>query len=168
MSPGPKYQYEKDPGKNSVKSYKFSNDERMKGVRSITPGPGNYETKPAFGKEGKKSSMGLKTELINSSKYNPGPGTYNLADKNKPNPKGYKIVEGKKQETFAPKDPENPGPGQYTPDKVNNTKLPKWSMGTNNVSTSHHGIIEKSLRGNPGVGDYDVNKSLKNGPKVIT
>ena len=118
MSPGPKYQYEKDPGKNSVKSYKFSNDEKMKGVRSITPGPGNYETKPAFGKEGKKSSMGLKTELINSSKYNPGPGTYNLADKNKPNPKGYKIVEGKKQETFAPKDPENPGPGQYTPDKV--------------------------------------------------
>jgi len=166
VSPGPKYTYEKDLGKPSARAYKFSNDEKMKSIRSITPGPGNYETKPVFGKEGKKNTMGLKTELINSSKYNPGPGTYNLAEKNKTNPKSYKMVDGKRQETFVPKDPDNPGPGCYTPEKVVNKNNPKWSFGEKTVSTSMHGKLEKSHGGKPAPGSYEVNKALKDGPKV--
>ena len=167
VSPGPNYNQEKDLGKITVKTFKFSNDEKMKSVRSITPGPGNYQTKPAFGQEGKKNSMGMRTEPINSSKYNPGVGSYNVADRNKPNPKGYKIMDGKRTETFAAKDPDNPGPGDYAPEKVKSNKH-KFSMGATNSTTGIHGRNEKSHRNKPGVGDYDVNKSLKDGPKVIT
>ena len=76
-------------------------------------------------------------------------------------------MEGKKTETFAPLNPDNPGPGNYAPEKINNNKQHKYSMGANNVSTSLHGKLEKSNRNKPGVGDYDVNKSQKEGPKVI-
>lgn len=165
VSPGPIYEYEKDISK-TARSYKFSNDEKMKPIRSLTPGPGNYETKPAFGKEGKKNTMGIKTEPINSSKYNPGPGTYSIAEKNKTNPKTYKIMDGKKQEVFAPKDPDLPGPGLYTPQKVSRNHQPKWSIGKKDYVTSLHGKLEKSHGNKPAPGSYEINTALKDGPKV--
>lgn len=163
-SPGPKYLCEK--GQEKIRAFRFSNDEKMKSLRSITPGPGNYEIKPAFGREGKKNTMGIKTEEINSSKYNPGVGSYNIADKNKHKPKSYKIMDGKRIEPFQPKDPDLPGPGQYTPDKLTNKNLPKWSMGEKTVSSSLHGKLEKANRGKPAVGSYDIERSQKDGPKV--
>ena len=60
---------------------------------------------------------------------------------------------------------ENPAPGNYSP-KVK--QAGGFSMGATNSTTGIHGRNEKSHRNKPGVGDYDVNKSLKDGPKVIT
>ena len=62
---------------------------------------------------------------------------------------------------------ENPAPGNYSP-KMKNGNGSKFSMGATNSTTGIHGRNEKSHRNKPGVGDYDVNKSLKDGPKVIT
>jgi hypothetical protein len=138
----------------------------MKSARSLTPGPGNYEIKEVFGKEGKKNAMGIRTQEINSSKYNPGVGSYNIAEKNKHKAKTIKIMDGKRKEAFEPKDPDLPGPGQYTVDKSTKTNLPKWTIGENTVSSSLHGKLEKSNRNKPAVGSYDINKSLKEGPKV--
>lgn len=164
-SPGPKYIYQKKPTE-TTKSYKFASDRKMKSPRSITPGPGNYETKTPFGKEGKKNTMGMRTEEINSSKYNPGVGSYNVAERNKPKAKGYKIMDGKKEEVFKPKDPDNPGPGLYTPSKVDKSKQPQWTMGAHTPATSLHGKNQKSHGDKPAPGQYDHNKSLKDGPKV--
>lgn len=149
-----------------MKAYKFSSDRKMKSPRSITPGPGNYDTKAAFGREGKKYQMGMRTEEINSSKYNPGVGSYNLAERNKPNPKSYKIMDGKRDEPFKPKDPDNPGPGLYTPQKLNKDKQPQWTMGAHTPATSLHGRIQKSHGDKPGPGQYNVDKNMKDGHKV--
>lgn len=166
VSPGPKYIYEKDLNKSSTKSFKFGTDKKMKPERSLTPGPGNYESKPVFGKEGKKNSIGVKTELINSSKYNPGVGTYDLSEKNKPNPKSYKIMKGKRPDTFLPKDPDFPAPCDYTPEKRIKNTQPKWTLGKKDTVTSLHGKLEKSHRDKPSVGSYNIDKHLKDGPKV--
>lgn len=137
----------------------------MKAIRSITPGVGAYEPNTVFGKEGKKNVFGIKTEEINSSKYNPGVGSYNIAEKNKAKPKTTKIMDGKRKEAFEPKDPDLPGPGLYAPEKFTNTKQPKWTLGGNTLSSSMHGKLEKVNRGKPAVGQYDVDKAKKDGHK---
>ena len=165
-SPGPIYMIDKDCGKESSKAFKFLQDKKMKSIKSITPGPGNYNTRSLFGSEGKKNTIGMRTEFINSSKYNPGPGTYNIAEKNKNKIKTYKIVSGERQDAFLPKDPELPGPGHYCPKKIDNTNQLKWSIGCKSVSTSLHGKLEKSNRDTPAPGSYEVYKSINDTPSV--
>ena len=160
-SPGPIYYYEDDVVKSSSKGFKFSNDEKLKGIRNTTPGPGNYDHGSYIGKGANKFSMGMKTSSkINIPSDNPGPGAYEINDFNKPNPKSFKI---------STKSSSNinrnniPGPGQYSPEKKTNN--PKWTMGSKSESTSLYGRLEKLHEGTPAPGNYDVCKTFE-GPKV--
>ena len=141
----------------------------MKPIRSITPGPGNYEQKSNFGFNGKVFSLRGKPKR-NDSTDAPGPGAYDPRDNiSKPSAKTVKInpsnsfVENKIKEIV-------PGPGQYTPEKnfVSSFKnIPKWTLGDKVLSTSFHGVLEKIHGSIPAPGNYDLNRNLSEGRKVI-
>ncbi len=155
--------------KSSSQGFKFSNDEKLKGSRNLTPGPGDYNLDSKIGKGSNKFSMGMKT---NSKIFlpvdNPGPGAYNINDVTRPNTKSFKIRTNSSS-TLSRSYYKNalsgsgPGPGQYSPEKkINN---PKWTMGSKSESTGLYGRLIKIHEGKPAPCDYNLNKT-SNAPKV--
>jgi len=172
VSPGPATYYQDNyPAKNTTRVIKFSIDEKLKPVRSITPGPGNYDTKPAFGYEGKIVSLRGKPSYLDSSKDLPGPGAYNPKDDyTKLNTKAsVKLMNPSKSVTHKELKEIMPGPGQYSPDNriVSNFKnIPKWTLGNKTLSSSLYTKLDKIHGALPAPGEYDLDRSLGDGPKV--
>lgn len=140
----------------------------MKPIRSITPGPGKYEQKPKFGYEGKIVSLRGKP-IRNDSTDAPGPGAYNPKEP-KPSAQSIKIMNPSKYVIENKVKDFVPGPGQYTPEKhfVSSSKnIPKWTLGDKALSTSFHGVLENIHKSIPAPGNYDFDRSLGDGPKVI-
>lgn len=142
----------------------------MKPIRSITPGPGNYEQKSKFGYEGKIVSLRGKP-IRKDSTDAPGPGAYDPKDHvSKPSTKTVKIMNPSKSTLEYKVKEFVPGPGQYTPEKnyVSSTKnIPKWTLGDKVPSSSFHGVLEKIHGSIPAPGNYDLDRSLGDGPKVF-
>lgn len=139
----------------------------MKPIRSITPGPGNYEQKPKFGYEGKTVSLRGKP-IRDDSTDAPGPGAYDPREP-KPSAKSIKIMNPSKSAVEYKVKEVVPGPGQYTPEKhfVSNSKnIPKWTLGDKVLGSSFHGVLEKIHGSIPAPGNYDLDRSLGDGPKV--
>lgn len=161
------YNLDNFANKSSIKSYRFGSDKKLKDIRSITPGAGYYEHKEIFGKEGKKVSLRGKPKSRESNNLL-CPGYYNPSIKIiKPNnSNGFKYHKGEKYLLLKNS---NPSPADYTPEKncVSNFKnIPKWSMGNKSLSTSLYGRLEKIHGNKPAPGDYNLNNSIIEGPKV--
>lgn len=140
----------------------------MKPIRSTTPGPGNYEQKAKFGYEGKIVSLRGKPKRKDSTDA-PGPGAYEPKDP-QPSAKCIKIMNPSKSVVETKIKDIVPGPGQYTPEKhyvSNSRSIPKWTLGDKVPSASFHGVLEKIHGSIPAPGNYDLNRSLNEGPKVI-
>lgn len=141
----------------------------MKQVRSTTPGPGSYEQKNMFGREGKIISFASSSKNLNNSTDVPGPGEYNPKLANQPNVKSVKLVNPSNSAAKIEK-PSFPGPGNYSPEKTGLSSyknIPKWSMGKRSASTGMYYEIDKHRSKLPAPGNYDVSTGLGEGPKVI-
>jgi Sperm-tail PG-rich repeat len=100
----------------------------------------------------------------------PGPGAYVPKDISKPSTKSFKIMNPSKSTVDTTSKNLIPGPGQYTPERYalsNNKNLPKWTMGNKTASSSLYGRLEKTHGSTPAPGNYDLNRSLGEGPKVL-
>ena len=154
--PGPG-SYNSNKDKILIRNPIYTFGARLKGrnYHTLTPGPGAYNFKPLIGREGVKSTMGLKlNKTIAQGKNTPGPGAYRESKINfyKKKPPYAKLGKSKRSEIV--KINTNPGPGQYSfieSEKYTKIKSPSWKMGTS---------IRKSLSQNdvsfPGVGKYTI------------
>jgi len=148
---------------------KFGSDGKLKGTRSFTPGPGNYDHKQYLGNDGKKITITGKASLNKSLSDFPGPGAYQpKIETFKPTAKGFKIFNPSRSGKDFRKD--LPGPGHYKPKNhtLSNIKhVPKWSMGNKNPNYGLYARLEKIHGEIPAPGNYDLNRSIGEGPKVI-
>ena len=102
----------------------------------------------------------------------PGPGAYDPRDHYvKSSTKSFKIMNPSRSVTNTEMQVKGylPGPGQYTPEKhalSSHVNLPKWTMGNKNSSSGIYARLEKIHGNNPAPGNYDLNRSLGEGPKV--
>lgn len=169
-NPGPgQYVYDIDPIKSSSRSVKFGLDVKYKSIRSNTPGPGNYDQKHYFGNEGKRITINGRYVNQNPHADLPGPGAYEPnVEIYKPSAKGFKMINPSKSGFDFRKD--LPGPGHYKPNKesLSNFKhVPKWTMGNRTENSSLFNRIQKMHGDTPAPGNYDLNRSIGEGPKVI-
>ena len=166
--PGPgNYEYNADILHEKHPKFSFGKEVRGDSKAYKTPGPGQYEYKNYVGKEGPKITMSAKfnSRLQEGDKrYVPGPGQYDETNTNKYKNKNpsYRIGTAKRRGLYNSVD--NPGPGQYTPDKYTNNvrpKTPSWKIGTEKRPDLNPG--DKST---PGVGNYNISKNIgTGGPK---
>ncbi len=141
----------------------------MKEIRSITPGPGNYNQKPKFGCEGKVVSLRGKP-IRDDSTDAPGPGAYNPKEP-KPSATSIKLMNPSKSSVEYQVKDFVPGPGQYEPEKhfTSNAKnIPKWTLGDKVLNSSFHGVLEKIHGSIPAPGNYDLDRNSSDGPKVLS
>ncbi len=99
----------------------------------------------------------------------PGPGSYDPRDEFiRPSSSCIKINPSKSITSNSFKD-YLPGPGQYSPEKNSSNKktIPKWTIGGKTNTSSLFYKLEKEHRDNPAPGNYDLNRSIGDGPKVI-
>ena len=123
--PGPgNYEYNADILHEKHPKFSFGKETRgdSKGYR--TPGPGQYEYKNYIGKEAPKITMSAKFNSRlqeGDTRYVPGPGQYDETNTNKYKNKNpsYRIGTAKRRGLYNSID--NPGPGQYAPDRYTNT-----------------------------------------------
>ena len=155
--PGPgSYNLNKEGVLTRNPKYSFGAKLKGRNYNTLSPGPGAYNLKPLIGREGIKSSIGLKlNKTIDQEKNTPGPGAYRESKINfyKKKPPYTKLGKSKRLLEFL-KINTNPGPGQYSSlegEKYTKNKSPSWKMGTS---------IRKSLSQSdisfPGVGKYTI------------
>ena len=166
--PGPgNYEYNADILHEKHPKFSFGKETRGDSKGYKTPGPGQYEYKNYIGKEGPKITMSAKFNSRfqeGDRRYVPGPGQYDETNTNKYKNKNpsYRIGTAKRRGLYNSVD--NPGPGQYAPDKYTNTvrtKTPSWKIGTGKRPDLNPG--DKST---PGVGNYNISKNIgTGGPK---
>ena len=166
--PGPgNYNYNADPLHEKHPKYTFGKEQRGDYIPNRNPGPGQYDYKHYIGKEGPRITMSAKYGnplAVGDSKYVPGPGQYGETNLNKYRPKtpAYRIGTAKRQGLYNSLD--NPGPGQYGPDRCTNQvrpKTPTWKIGTGKRPDLNPG--DKTV---PGVGNYNISKGIgSGGPK---
>lgn len=154
--------------KSTSRSANFGSDVKLKSIRSITPGPGNYNQKQFFGYEGKKITITGRHSKQNTSTDLPGPGAYEpKVEILKPSTKGFKISKTSRPGTNFGKN--LPGPGHYAPSKqsLSNFKhVPKWTMGNKSENSSLFARIKKIHGDTPAPGNYDLIRGIGEGPKV--
>ena len=161
--PGPgNYEYTADILHEKHPKFSFGKEIRGDNKSYKTPGPGQYEYKNFIGKEGPRITMSAKFRT-KIGENNPGPGQYDETNTNKYKNKtpSYRIGTAKRQGLYNSID--NPGPGQYAPDRYTDhvrPKTPSWKIGTGKRPDLNPG--DKST---PGVGNYDISKSIGGGPK---
>lgn len=164
------------PNANYVKTtypkYSFGTDKRFNGTKATCPseiGPGSYKFKPAFGNEGRATSMGAipYKSTLKDCYTTPGPGAYNSTMYHKPNIKGFKMGS-------SPRDMENlaikhnyPGPGNDGSSlKKLLDKSPKWGMGTGTDTMQNPNIPFNNNSISPGPGKYNTRQKIgEGGPK---
>jgi hypothetical protein len=101
--------------KNKAPTFSFANEDRNPNTANFNPGPGDYDPTNSAGqfdnapKYSLGKSSGLNYALNNSSRI-PGPGTYQLNDKNKKRYPGV-VMGSEPRLNSSPND--NPGPGNY-------------------------------------------------------
>ena len=166
--PGPgNYEYNADILHEKHPKFSFGKEIRGDSKGYKTPGPGQYEYKNYIGKEGPKITMSAKFNSRlqeGDRRYVPGPGQYDETNTNKYKNKNpsYRIGTAKRRGLYNSLD--NPGPGQYAPDKYTNNvrpKTPSWKIGTGKRPDLNPG--DKST---PGVGNYNISKNIgSGGPK---
>ena len=166
--PGPgNYEYNADILHEKHPKFSFGKEVRGDSKGYKTPGPGQYEYKNYVGKEGPKITMSAKFNSRlqeGDRRYVPGPGQYDETNTNKYKNKNpsYRIGTAKRRGLYNSLD--NPGPGQYAPDKYTNNvrpKTPSWKIGTGKRPDLNPG--DKST---PGVGNYNISKNIgSGGPK---
>ena len=165
--PGPgNYEYAADILHEKHPKFSFGKEVRGTDKGYKTPGPGQYEYKNYIGKEGPKITMSAKFNSRlqeGDRRYVPGPGQYDETNTNKYKNKNpsYRIGTAKRRGLYNSLD--NPGPGQYAPDKYTNNvrpKTPSWKIGTGKRPDLNPG--DKST---PGVGNYNISKNIGGGPK---
>ena len=165
--PGPgNYEYNADILHEKHPKFSFGKELRGDNKGYKTPGPGQYEYKKYIGNDGPKITMSAKFNsrlAEGDQRYVPGPGQYDETNTNKYKNKNpsYRIGTAKRQGLYNSVD--NPGPGQYAPDKYTNNvrpKTPSWKIGTGKRPDLNPG--DKST---PGVGNYNISKNIGGGPK---
>lgn len=109
----------KKTNKKGDKTFSFGKDEKLKPIKSTTPGPGEYESDfSTFGKNVPKYSMGKsnRISLFDKSKDNKdnkvGPGYYTTKPSAENSKKGYSM---KGSERVIHSINKVPGPGEYEP-----------------------------------------------------
>ena len=165
--PGPgNYEYTADILHEKHPKFSFGKETRGDAKGNKTPGPGQYEYKKYIGKEGPRITMSAKYNSrleYGDKRYVPGPGQYDETNTNKYKNKtpSYRIGTAKRRGLYNSVD--NPGPGQYAPDKYTNNirpKTPSWKIGTGKRPDLNQGD-----HSTPGVGNYNISKNLGGGPK---
>eukprot|EP01016_Furgasonia_blochmanni_P022269 TRINITY_DN242_c0_g1_i2.p1 TRINITY_DN242_c0_g1~~TRINITY_DN242_c0_g1_i2.p1 ORF type:complete len:467 (-),score=74.34 TRINITY_DN242_c0_g1_i2:136-1464(-) len=153
-APGPG-SYEYGSTVSNVPTYRFGNSKRDGLYRTESvPGPGAYESKPKV-VEGPRFGFGSasRDDLHNSSKFVPGPGSYNMRS-SIDREHGYSMVARRPESAYVRSS--GPGPGAYEP-KLMKTAAPSYRLG----SASRDGLY-KDYASAPGPGAYEpVNKKFK-------
>ena len=157
--------------KKTVKTFSFGKDEKLKPIKSTTPGPGEYESDfSTFGKNVPKYSISKSNRVSafdksgKNKKYNqPGPGQYNTESSITSSKKGVYLPKTSKEMKITNK---NPGPGEYEQPELFGKTGYKNGIPQHDKRETY---LEKQIRldTNPGQGSYhtksDFDQSNKNG-----
>ena len=158
---------------NSAFHYSFSKNPRMKNIKNITPGPGEYAYNDygLFGKNTPSYTMSKtkritefaeKVDKINGISNNfVGPGFYDVDNNNiSKNTKNNSSIFKSNQKRIPNIKNDNPGPGEYYVDKYyNNNKNKNGNFGRKKKET----IFDLAIKNNKdkiGPGYYDNNNNI--------
>ena len=162
-TPGPgNYNLRKDKDL-VIPSYLFGRQKREDELvksKTIIPGPGKYEfTKDHILLHHPKYSFGNSKKTRNYSSITPGPGTYSC--KEYMGKEGPKKTIGIKYNYRQFDGPDTPGPGHYKESKFENYlhKAPIMKIGK---SKRVNQLLNNPTNSNPGPGQYDDDKNIKN------
>lgn len=161
LSPGPgRYEYNADVVNTRHPQYSFGREGRLTKNSNDTPGPGTYQHKEYLGKEGSKISMSIKLKSSASTENVPGPGRYEINNKDLVFNKlpAIKIGTAKRFSTLNSSMTNGPGPGAYNDlNSIKNIrdKKPSWKIGTaGRTSLNENGLSS------PGPGNYNISKNI--------